>query len=457
MTPTRKTVYRILVADDQQDILSSTRMLFKGEGIDCSTANSPAQALKLLRESDYDLVLLDVNYSLDTTSGQEGLNLISDIREFNTEVSLVVMTAWASVEIAVHTMKIGANDFITKPWDNERLLNIANNLCELSRSKRATKRLKGENELLKRRDTREIVADSPIMREILDIIKQVAPSDANILLTGENGTGKSLFAEQIHDRSLRRSASFIAVNMGGLPENLFESELFGHVKGAFTDAKEDRIGRYELADEGTLFLDEIGELSQIRQSTLLRLLETGEFERVGSSQTHKADVRIISATNSNLETPVASNQFRQDLYYRLNTVTIEIPPLRNRAEDIPALAESFLSQHSRKYKKAIDGFDSDALNLLTHHDWPGNIRELDHAIERATLLTREGNVSARSLNLSPNTAQKTSNLDEMSIEEVENYLIRRALKRHDGNAYRAAQDLGLSRSAFYRRLQKHGL
>ncbi|MBK1877558.1 sigma-54-dependent transcriptional regulator [Pelagicoccus mobilis] len=448
---------RILVCDDEQDVLASARLLFKNEEVDCVTVTNPVTAFESIREDEFDMVLLDLNYSRDTTSGAEGLQLIERVREEDTKLPIVVTTAWATVEIAVRAMRNGANDFITKPWDNERLLSIVRNMHELSRLQQREQRLVDENDVLRRSDEKQdIVGDSSAMVAVRETICQIAPSDANILITGENGTGKSIFAKCIHDISKRSVGPFISVNMGGISDSLFESELFGHVKGAFTDAKSDRTGRFELADGGTLFLDEIGELSASHQTTLLRLLETGEFERLGSSKTRKADVRIISATNADLEQLVNDGRFRRDLYYRLNTVPIHMPPLRDREQDIVGLAQMFLEKYTKRYRKEITGFSKEALAIIKNNDWPGNVREMDHAVERAVLLSTGDRVEPASLVLSA-SPNKSQSLDDMSLEEVETYLIKRALRRSDGNVNEAADALGLSRSAFYRRLRKYSL
>lgn len=457
MEPASLSPAKVLVCDDEQDVLASARFLFKGESMETQCASNPVTAFELIQDQDFDMVLLDLNYSRDTTSGKEGIELISRIREYNPKLPIVVMTAWATVDIAVDAMRQGANDFITKPWENDRLLSIARNMHALSQSQLREQRLKDENTLL-RQNTKGIsfVASSSSMRAIMDTVDQIAPSDANVVITGENGTGKSILAKKIHELSPRTNGPFISVNMGGVSESLFESELFGHVKGAFTDAKTDRIGRYELADGGTLFLDEIGELSQNHQTTLLRLLETGEFERLGSSRTRKANVRIISATNADLDSQVQSGSFRRDLFYRLNTVPLRLPPLRERLEDMRPLAEAFLNRYSKRYKKDLKRFSDAVWKNVESHDWPGNIRELDHAIERAVLLTKGDTIEAASLGITHN-GSRTQSLDEMSLEEVEAYLIRKAMKRSGGNANLAAESLGLSRSAFYRRLQKYDL
>jgi len=365
------------------------------------------------------------------------------------------MTAWATIDLAVEAMKRGARDFIPKPWDNERLLAIVRTQIELAGALRKGRRLEAANQLL-RGNAPNIIAESPRMRPVLELISRVAPSDANILITGENGTGKGLVARALHALSSRGSHSMITVNMGGLSETLFESELFGHVKGAFTDAKTDRAGRFELADESTLFMDEIANIPMNQQAKLLRVIETGEFERVGSSKTLHANVRIVSATNANLTEDVAAGKFRQDLLFRLNTIEISLPPLRERREDIMPLANSFLRSHATRYRKSLVGFEEKARDLLMQHQFPGNVRELDHVIERAVLMSQGQQVKANDLGLTSGR-DDAPRLEDMSLEEVEAFLIKKALSRYDGNARRAAEALGLSRSAFYRRLQHYGL
>jgi DNA-binding NtrC family response regulator len=446
---------RILIADDQRDVLEALRILLKGEGYQTEAATSLAGIFNSLEKKEYALLLMDLNYTRDTTSGQEGLSAIPKIRQIDSTLPVVVMTAWATVELAVEAMKCGARDFVTKPWDNQRLLAIVRTQIELASALRRERKLEAENELL-RGTMPNLIAQSPSMRPVIEMISRVAPSDANVLITGENGTGKSLVARAIHALSPRASHAMITVNMGGLSETLFESELFGHVKGAFTDAKADRAGRFELADESTLFMDEIANVPLAQQAKLLRVIETGDFERVGSSKTLHANVHFISATNSNLENEVAAGRFRQDLLFRLNTIQITLPPLRERRDDVMPLANSFLRQHAEHYRKQIAGFDETARERLLQHRFPGNVRELDHVVERAVLMTQDRQIRASDLGLT-NGGGESRNLEEMSLEEVEEFLIRKALARNDGNARKAAEALGLSRSAFYRRLQQYGL
>src|SRR3954471_23349670 len=347
---------RILIADDQTDVLEALRILLKGEGHQTDAVTSLNGVFNSLQQRDYALLMMDLNYTRDTTSGQEGLQVIPKIQDLDPTLPIVVMTAWATIDLAVEAMKLGARDFVPKPWDNERLVTIVRTQIELAGALRKGRKLEAANRLLGE-SAPNLIAEAPSMRPVIDMISRVAPSDANILITGENGTGKSLVAQALHALSPRASHSMITVNMGGLSETLFESELFGNVKGAFTDAKTDRAGRFELADEGTLFMDEIANIPLNQQAKLLRVIETGEFERVGSSKTLHANVRIVSATNANLHEQVAQGRFRQDLLFRLNTIEISLPSLRDRREDIMPLASSFLRQHGQRYRKEIAGFD----------------------------------------------------------------------------------------------------
>jgi DNA-binding NtrC family response regulator len=455
MAATDTSIHRILIADDQPDVLEALRLLLKSEGYQIETVKSPAAVVRAIEARDFSLVLMDLNYERDTTSGQEGLDLLNKIQTIDSSLPVVVMTAWASVDVAVEAMRRGARDFVTKPWENPRLVAIVRNQIDLGNAVRAYRRLEQENQLLRAKGGPNLIAQSAVMRPVLDVVARVGPSDANVLITGENGTGKGVIAQALHAVSTRAAQPFISVNMGGLPEGVFESELFGHVRGAFTDAKNDRAGRFELADGGTLFMDEIGNIPLNQQSKILRTLETGEYERVGSSKTYHVNVRLISATNADISAEVASGKFRQDLLFRLNTISIHLPPLRERREDIPLLAQHFLKQHVERYRKAITGFDTPALEAMQGHLWPGNVRELDHAIERGVLMST-GKV-VRAVDLGLNTGPAAPRIEDMSLEEVEAHLIRKTLARCDGNARNAAAELGLSRSAFYRRLEKYGL
>jgi DNA-binding NtrC family response regulator len=447
---------RVLIADDVPDVIEALRLLLKGEGFQVLTATSPDAVIAQISDSDIDVVLMDLNYTRDTTSGQEGLDLLARIKAIDQTVPVVVMTAWSSVDLAVEAMRRGARDFLQKPWDNDRLLAVLQTQVELARALRHSLRLEAENEALRAQPRPTMVTASPAMVPVVRTIERVGPSDANVLITGENGTGKTLVAQALHAASSRAGRAMVTVNVGGLSEGVFESELFGHVKGAFTDAKTDRVGRFELADGGTLFLDEIANIGMAQQVRLLRVLETGEFERVGSSRTRRVSVRIIAATNAELGDGVAAGTFRQDLLFRLNTVEIRVPPLRERREDLSALASLFLRQHAQRYRKAVTGFDAGALQALSEHHWPGNVRELDHAVERAVLMTPGPSIRAADLSLKP-AKDGVTRLEEMSLEEVEAFLIKKTLARYDGNVSLAANTLGLSRSALYRRLQRYGL
>ena len=443
---------RALIADDQRDVLEALRLLLKGRGYLLKAVTSPEALLAAAEHREYDVVLMDLNYARDTTSGQEGLDTLTRLRAIDVTLPIVVMTAWGSINLAVDAMQRGARDFLEKPWDNERLLSILRTQVELGRALRRTSRLEAHNRALQTESVPAWIADAPAMRRVMEVITRVGPSDANVLITGENGTGKSLAARAIHDVSTRAAHAMVTVNAGGMSEGIFESELFGHVKGAFTDARQDRVGRFELAEGGTLFLDEIANIPLTQQQKLLRVLETGEFERLGSSQTRAVDVRLISATNADIDLEVREGRFRQDLLYRLNTVELTLPPLRDRQEDIPLLAHHFLTVHARRYRKPVVDFEPSAIDLLVDHPWPGNVRELDHAVERAVLMATGQVVRCPDLGLR-STNEVAARLDDLSLEEVEAMLIRKAMARH-GTVSQAAKALGLSRSALYRRLDR---
>jgi DNA-binding NtrC family response regulator len=447
---------RVLIADDQQDVLEALRLLLKGEGYELESASSPAGVLAAVEAKDFDAVLMDLNYTRDTTSGREGFDLLSRIVELDSTLPVVVMTAWGSIQSAVEAMRRGARDYVEKPWDNARLLSLLRTQIELGRALRESERLATENQLLRRDGMPQMIAESRAMQPVLTIVERVGPSDANVLITGEHGTGKEVIARALHALSPRAQRSLVIVNAGGLSEGVFESELFGHVKGAFTDAKADRAGYFELADRGTLFLDEIGNMPASQQAKLLRVLQTGEFQRVGSSKTRFVDVRVISATNVDIRREVTEGRFREDLLYRLNTVEIHLPPLRERREDIPPLALHFLQRTSKRYGKRLTGFDREALQALHEYSWPGNIRELEHVVERAVLMGQGQQIRTDDLGLR-GRGDGSARLEEMTLEEAERYLIEKALSRYQGNVSRAAEALGLSRSALYRRLQQHDI
>ena len=447
---------RILIADDQPDVLEALRLLLKGEDYQTECTTTPQGIMTAVTSKDFDLVLMDLNFARDTTSGQEGLDVLSRLQALDSALPVVVMTAWGSVGLAVEAMRRGARDFVEKPWDNQRLLAILRTQTELSRALREGQRLEAENRLLRAESRPIMIAESAAMRPVLDLLARVGPSAANVLITGEHGTGKEVVARTLQALSDRAARPMVTVNAGGLSEGVFESELFGHVKGAFTDAKTDRVGRFELADGGTLFLDEIANVPLNLQAKLLRVLETGELERVGSSKTRRVDVRVLSATNADIAEEVQGGRFREDLLFRLNTIEIRLPPLRERREDLPLLANYFLRQFSQRYRKHLRGFESAAMQVLLDYFWPGNVRELEHAIERAVLMVQGEMVRSSDLGLRAGR-ETAGRLDEMSLEEVECVLIKKAMARYEGNVSAAAEALGLTRSALYRRFKKYGL
>ncbi len=447
---------RILIADDQQDVIEALRLLLKGEGFQTESATSPGELLRTAEKKEFDAVLMDMNYTRDTTSGWEGMDLLSRLETMDSSLPVIVMTAWGSVDGAVEAMRRGAMDYIEKPWDNARLLATLRTQIELGRALRRTQRLEDENRMLRTEGKAQVIAESAAMQPVLEMIERIGPSEASVLITGEHGTGKEIVARMLHATSERAARPLVAVNVGGLSETVFESELFGHVKGAFTDAKSDRVGRFELADGGTLFLDEVANVPPKQQGTLLRVMETGEVQRVGSSKTLHLDVRFLAATNADLQKEVAEGRFREDLLYRLNTVEIHLPPLRSRREDILPLATHVLSVQATRYRKNVSGFAADAVQALMAHRWPGNVRELEHAVERAVLLTPGDKVRSQDLGLVA-TSSDHANIEEMTLEEAERVLIEKALQRFDGNVSRASEALGVSRSALYRRLERHDL
>ena len=447
---------RVLIADDQPDVLIALKLLLKGEGYQIEQAASPQQILNALETREYDLVLMDLNYTRDTTSGQEGLDLLNKIATIDPAIPIVVMTAWGSVELAVEAVRRGARDFIPKPWENARLLTIVKTQVDLGAALRKGMRLEAENKLLRLEGGPLMIAGAAAMQPVLQMISRIGPSDANVLITGEPGTGKEVVARTLYAQSSRGPKPMVTVNAGGLAEGVFESELFGHVRGAYTDAKADRVGRFELADGGTLFLDEIANVPMPLQAKLLRVLETGEMEKVGSSRTVKVDVRIISATNADLHVEVANQRFREDLLFRLNTIEIHLPPLRERPEDIPLLAAQCLEEQAQRYRKNVERFDPSAIQALERCLWPGNIRELEHSVERGVLMCSGPEIKAADLGLRA-AREPEPRVEDLALEDVERLVIRKALARFDGSAIKAAEALGLSRSAFYRRLEKYGL
>ncbi|MEY2930508.1 MAG: hypothetical protein RL033_1257 [Pseudomonadota bacterium] len=448
---------RILIADDQPDVLEALRLLLKHAGHEVVTATSPAAVLAAVEADELDAVLMDLNYARDTTSGREGLELLAQLVATDATLPVLVMTAWSSVGGAVEAMQRGARDYVQKPWDNQRLLQTVRTQLELGRALRERQRLSSETSRLRARDLPELVTESAAMQPVLRLLERVAPSDASVLITGEHGTGKEVVARWLHAASARAARPFVAVNAGGVSDGVFESELFGHVKGAFTDAKGDRAGCLELAEGGSLFLDEIGNMPLHQQAKLLRVLQSGEYHPVGSSRTRRADVRFLSATNVDVKRQVAEGRFREDLLYRVNTVELHLPPLRERREDIAPLARHFAARLSARQGKAVRPFSEPALRALLEHGWPGNVRELEHVVERALLLAQGDSVEPEDLALGAGQRDGAARFEQMTIEEVERHLIQRALARTGGQVTEAAKALGLSRSALYRRLQHFGL
>ncbi len=453
---------KILIADDDINIIASLKFVLSDEGFDIIAVTTPEAALENLKRQSVDLILLDMNFQKDTTSGAEGLQLVIEIQQLDLGIPIIVMTGWATIDIAVEAMRAGAKDFIQKPWKNERMLSALDNQLALAKSNKKAQKLSQQNKLLTSQahpaNRAGIIAESSAMQTLLSTLEDLAQSDMSILLTGDNGTGKSMLASYVHSVSTRSKNSFVPVNMGAIPESLFESEMFGHVKGAFTDAKENRIGRFEMAEQGTLFLDELANIPVAQQAKLLRVLEEQKFEAVGSSKSLHADVRIISATNSNLLAAITGNTFRQDLYYRLNTIEIRVPSLRERIEDISVLAEHFLHNFSIKYHRSCPKLSDAATIKLQQYPWPGNIRELSHLMERVLFTCKKEVIEAKDLLLAENNVSINS-LDDPSLtmEELEKNALIKRLKSYRGNATETAKSLGLSRSGFYRRMSKYEL
>ena len=453
----------IIIADDDPQIVIALKLLLQAEGYNVTAVDNPSTLLEKLKTQEYALALIDLNYQADTTSGAEGLQLISKIKQLDELLPIIVMTGYSSVDIAVDAMKRGAADFITKPWKNDRLLAILSAQIKLRNSELKGQKLHQHNTLLRNEQLtsqNNLIAHSASMQQLLSQVRKLAKSDMNILFTGENGTGKSLLADYLHQHSGRQLQPFISVNMGAISESLFESEMFGHVKGAFTDAKNQRIGRFELADNGTVFLDEIANISLTQQAKLLRVLEEKQFEKLGSSKTQQVNVRVVSATNSPLNELVENNQFRQDLLYRLNTVEIHIPSLRSRIEDIVPLAENFLMTYAKKYQLSPPSFTPEAIISLKGYQWPGNIRELNHMIERAIFLCADGEITVNDLGISQQSNIISNNGFDFScatLDEIEYKIINERLTLFQQKPNETAESLGLSRSAYYRRIEKYKL
>jgi len=460
MSASRSTASVVLVVDDQDDIREAMRLLLLGAGYRFLGAASPEDAIRAIADNasgEICAALVDMNYRRDTTSGEEGLALIAALRDAHPHLPLIAMTAWASVDLAVEAMRRGAVDFIEKPWQNARVLSVLRSRVALADRDREVQRLSAAQALRLQEAGEGFVVESPSMRKAVDELVRIADSDANILLLGENGTGKSHIAELIHRWSPRRDKPFVKINLGGIAPTLFEAEMFGHVRGAYTDAREERIGRFELADGGTLFLDEIGNLPLEQQPKLLRAIEDGEFERLGSSRTKKVDVRIVAATNANLVEEAAAGRFRQDLLYRIDTFRVRLPPLRERREDILPIARFHLDRACRRYGRPLPSIGADAERTLLQYPWPGNVRELAHAMERAALLATSHVLGTADLRLEAQSRPATDPLAGMTLEQAEAWMLRRVLDVNEGNLQRTADQLGITRQSLYRRLDKHGL
>ncbi|HUV01711.1 MAG TPA: sigma-54 dependent transcriptional regulator [Bacteroidales bacterium] len=447
----------ILVVDDNKSILSALDILLTSEFQSVTLISNPNLILATLKKNDFNLVILDMNFSAGINTGNEGLYWLERIKETNPEVSVVMITAYGDIDIAVKALKAGASDFILKPWDNEKLLATLKLAIQLDLSKKEVKHLKEKESELKKamnRDQRYIIGSSPQLMNVLNLTRKVAKTDANVLITGENGTGKELIAQEIHRLSNRAGELLVSVDMGALSETLFESELFGHVKGAFTDAKDNRQGKFEIADKGTLFLDEIGNLPLHLQPKLLTAIENRQISKIGSNQVITTDIRLISATNRNLESMVQNGLFREDLLYRINTIQIELPPLRERGNDISILAEFFLKKYSSRYNKPNLRINQQAHEKLLRYQWPGNIRELQHTIEKAVILSETSLIKPDDLFF--RNAATTGNLSVNTIEEMENKMIQEALEKNNGNFTAAAEQLGITRQTLYNKLRKSG-
>jgi DNA-binding NtrC family response regulator len=457
-----KEIGKILIIDDDEDVLLAAKMLLKKYAEEVIIEKNPKKIPFLLNDDIYDVILLDMNFSKDITSGKEGFYWLSQIKEKDPDAVVILITAFGDVEMAVKALKDGATDFVLKPWQNEKLIATISTAAKLKKSYQEVDQLKQTKKVLQEdsyQPFREILGESQSLQEVFNIIDKVAATDANVLILGENGTGKELVARAIHNKSLRKDQVFIGVDMGAITETLFESELFGHKKGSFTDAKEDRAGRFEVAHGGSLFLDEIGNLSLTLQAKLLTTLQRREITRIGSNKAVPIDIRLICATNMPIYEMVHENQFRQDLLYRVNTVEIHLPPLRERAEDIPILMEHFIDLYCKKYRKPLKSIPAGTIKKLQKYKWPGNVRELQHAIERAIIMSEFSSLSPDDFFFLSQVGETDDPPAEhtLDLDEVEKNTILKAINKHNGNISKAAKELGLTRASLYRRLEKHGL
>ena len=452
---------KILVVDDDTDVLSAARLFLKRHFLQVDVESNPESIPFLISREPYDVILLDMNFTKDIGSGKEGFYWLDRILALDPAAVVVLITAYGDVEIAVRAIKAGATDFVLKPWENEKLLATLISAMRLRQSRNETEGLREKQRGLNQAQssyTPEIIGQSPAMLKVYETIGRVAATDANILLLGENGTGKELIAKAIHQKSKRADEAFVSVDLGAVSETLFESELFGHAKGAFTDAKEDRTGRFEAASGGSIFLDEIGNLSLPLQAKLLTVLQNRTVTRVGSNKAKPVDVRLISATNMNVYEMVKTKTFRQDLLYRINTIEIHLPPLRDRPEDLLPLADYYLQLYSRKYNRPVAALSGALLERMRRYHWPGNVRELQHAIERAVIMAQNATLQPEDFFFgSENGDSERATAEALPLDEMEKMLIRKALKKHNGNVTEAAHELGLTRSSLYRRLEKHGM
>lgn len=456
-----KKIGKILAVDDNEDILFALKLLLKTHVELIHTENNPHKIPELMAAETYDVILLDMNFTKDAISGQEGFEWLEKILELDPQAVVVFITAYGDAEKAVKAIKAGATDFVLKPWQNEKLLATINSSIKLRQSRSEVDSLRAKQKEISAvldQPFKEFIGNSPEMQEVFSTIQKVAKTDANILILGENGTGKELVARALHRNSLRKDEVFISVDLGSIAETLFESELFGHERGAFTDAKKEKAGRFEIASNGTLFLDEIGNLSLPLQAKLLTVIERREVIRVGANRPKNIDVRLICATNNNIHQMVQDESFRQDLLYRINTVEIYLPPLRERTGDVPLLAKHFTKVYSKKYKKPIKGISSQALKKLSTYPWPGNVRELQHAIERAIIMSDTDMLEPNDFILQSQTSKVDDmELDTYNLDEIEKKIINKVLKLNQGNISQAAAELGLTRTSLYRRMEKYGL
>lgn len=457
---------KILIVDDNEDVLQAARMFLKRHFLQVDTEKNPGAIPASISNEQYDVILLDMNFTKDVSSGKEGFFWLDQILERDPSAVVILITAYGDVDMAVKAIKEGATDFVLKPWNNEKLLATVSAAMKLRASKLEVNQLRSQQEILNtdiNDKFQDIIGNSPSMLKVFETIEQVAATDANVLILGENGTGKELIARAIHRRSSRAEKVFITVDLGAITETLFESELFGHLKGSFTDAKADRVGRFQAADGGTLFLDEMGNLSLPLQAKLLTALQSRKITPVGSNKFIEVDARMVFATNMPIYDMVQKGEFRQDLLYRVNTIEIHLPPLRDRIEDIEPLTNHYLGVYARKYNKNVHSISQSAIKRMQKYQWPGNIRELQHALERAVILSNKPTLQAEDFAFNAdNSMQRNNDTDELHIEqydleEVEKLLIRKVLKKHGGNISKAASDLGLTRASLYRRLEKYDL